>query len=60
METKLAHSLIKIMVGATLYVVIQSIIWVVKADFPLSAILYVVAIMIIVFIAVILLAKHLW
>lgn len=60
METKISHSLIKIMIGATLYVAIQSVIWVIKANFPLSAILYVVAIMIIILALVILLAKRLW
>ncbi len=60
METKISRILLIAMVIAALYVAIQSIVWTIQANFPLTTILYVVAFMIVLLVVVVILAKQVW
>lgn len=60
METKLARFLIIITLIGALYVAVQSVIWTITFDFPVSVVLYVAAIMLLFLVFVGFVAKQIW
>ena len=60
METKLARFLIIITLIGVAYVAVQSIIWTITFDFPVSVVLYVAAIMLLFLVFVGFVAKKVW
>ena len=60
METRLSKFLIIVTVIGAIYVAIQSIIWTIQAEFPITVVLYVAAIMALVLLFVGYVAKQVW